>query len=240
MSLPKHLAIIMDGNGRWATARGRSRIFGHIKGARVAKKIITECSNLGLESLTLYAFSSENWLRPEIEVSFLMRLFHRYLEKEAQNLVKQNIRFEVIGDLAKLPKEIIRCIDHVCQVTRACSGLRLVFAVSYGSKQEITGAVQQIAQLVKDNQLDPADINESTVAKYLQTKESQNPDLIIRTSGEKRLSNFLLWQAAYSELYFSETLWPDFSNKHLHDALFDFSKRHRRFGSVDNEQPTSN
>ena len=237
MSLPNNVAIIMDGNGRWAKARGHNRTFGHIKGARVAKKIITEAAHLGRSSLTLYAFGSENWFRPKTEVAFLMRLFTRYLEREVQNLVKQNIRFEVIGELTKLPVEVLKLVDMACERTKNCTGLRLIFAISYGSRQEITSAVQEIAEKVKSGKLSVANIDEGMIASHLQTQVTADPDLIIRTSGEQRLSNFLLWQAAYSEIYFCDVLWPDFTIADFQHALVDFSQRQRRFGTVElNEQ----
>jgi undecaprenyl diphosphate synthase len=232
MTKPKHLAIIMDGNGRWAQLRGRPRTYGHIKGARVAKKVITACAEKGLENLTLYAFSSENWLRPESEVFFLMNLLRRYLKKETANLVKQNIRFKAIGDMSKLPQDVIKAINYATQATSLNTGMNLIFAVSYGSRQEITEAVRAIAQRVADGELKPDEVDESIVNSSLGTAEFPDPDLIIRTSGEHRLSNFLLWQAAYSEFYFTDTLWPEFSIEDLELALLSFIKRERRFGAV--------
>ncbi|MBL7671477.1 MAG: isoprenyl transferase [Bdellovibrionaceae bacterium] len=232
MKLPNHLAIIMDGNGRWAQLRGQPRVFGHIKGTRIAKKIITECSRLGVKNLTLYAFSAENWLRPEAEVSFLMKLLRRYLDKESQNLVKENIRFSIIGEVERLPKDVIDSIQKTMRATQECTGLNLIFAISYGSRQEITRAVSAIAQKVRDGVMSPEQINESVINEHLGTAGTPDPDLIIRTSGEKRISNFLLWQAAYAELYFCETLWPDFTKLDLMTALADFAARCRRFGGL--------
>lgn len=232
MGLPKHLAIIMDGNGRWAQLRGKPRTFGHIKGARVAKKIITACSEKGISHLTLYAFSTENWLRPATEVLFLMNLLRRYLKKETENLMKQNIRFSTIGEIHRLPVDIQDAIDYAVQKTSANTGLHLTFAISYGSRQEITCAVKELAELVKSGDLDPTDIDESKIHQALMTKGQPDPDLIIRTSGEHRLSNFMLWQAAYSEFYFSDTLWPEFSISDLDVAILNFARRERRFGAT--------
>jgi undecaprenyl diphosphate synthase len=232
MALPKHIAIIMDGNGRWAQLRHKPRIFGHIKGTRVAKKVITSCSRKGIKNLTLYAFSTENWLRPNSEVSFLMDLLRRYLNKEADNLVKENIRFSTIGDISRVPADVKEAIATAMKATENCTGLNLVFALSYGSRQEITEAVQSIAQKVADGALKPSEIDESVINAALSTYPTPDPDLIIRTSGELRLSNFLMWQAAYSEFYFTSTLWPDFTETDLDQALQDYHRRQRRFGAV--------
>jgi undecaprenyl diphosphate synthase len=237
MSLPKHMAIIMDGNGRWAQIKGRPRTYGHIKGARVAKRVITACAERGLENLTLYAFSSENWLRPQPEVSFLMNLLQRYLKRETNNLVRQNIRFNVIGDRNKLPKDVLKAIDFAIATTAHNTGMNLIFAISYGSRQEICEAVQKLAQKIEQGDLRSADIDESQIHANLNTAQWPDPDLIIRTSGEHRLSNFLLWQAAYAEFYFCETLWPDFSIEDLDIALLSYLKRERRFGTVSHENP---
>ena len=239
MSLPKHLAIIMDGNGRWAKSRGKPRTFGHIKGARVAKQIITACADKGIAHLTLYAFSSENWLRPQSEVSFLMLLLRRYLKKETENLVRKNIRFDVIGDMTRLPEDIVSAIDYTQNRTKNGTGLRVTFAISYGSRQEIADAVKHLAIDVKSGALGPDEISEQTLERYLQTYPTPDPDMIIRTSGEKRLSNFLLWQAAYSEFYFSDTLWPEFTVADLDLAIAQYLKRERRFGTVSVTENTS-
>jgi len=232
MTVPKHIAIIMDGNGRWAQIRRKPRIFGHIKGTRVAKKIITSCSRKGIQNLTLYAFSTENWFRPQAEVSFLMNLLRRYLKKETENLVKENIRFSIIGDISKVPMDVKEAIDKAMAATAACNGLNLVFALSYGSRQEITDAVRKIAANVASGKIKPEDIDESMINSSMSTYPMPDPDLIIRTSGELRLSNFLMWQAAYSEFYFTSTLWPDFTETDLDQALQDFHRRQRRFGAV--------
>lgn len=233
MSQIKHVAIIMDGNGRWAQLRGKPRTYGHVKGVRVAKKIITHAARLGLNCLTLYAFSAENWYRPQEEVSVLMRLMERYLIRETDNLVKENIQFHTIGDLSKVPANARRLIEEAKKKTSHCSGLKLTFAISYGSRQEMIGAVQAIASDLKDGKISLNEINEEMISKKLMTSHCPDPDLIIRTSGELRLSNFLMWQAAYSELYFTHTLWPDFKENDLNKALTDFKNRSRRFGRVE-------
>lgn len=232
MALPKHIAIIMDGNGRWAQVRRKPRVFGHVKGTRVAKQIITACSRKGIKDLTLYAFSTENWLRPQPEVSFLMDLLRRYLRKETTNLVHENIHFSIIGDMSRIPNDVQEAISSAMEATAHCTGLNLVFALSYGSRQEITDAVRSIAEKVASQELRPSDIDEAMVNAALSTHPMPDPDLIIRTSGEQRLSNFLMWQAAYSEFYFTSTLWPDFTESDLDDALQDYHRRHRRFGAV--------
>lgn len=230
LKVPRHLAIIMDGNGRWAELRGRDRTFGHLKGARVAKTTIEACADLGVEYLTLYAFSSENWLRPKAEVSFLMLLLARHLRKERRTLMKNNIRFSVIGDLSRLPAGVLAEVNQTIEETSRNSGMQLVFALSYGARQEISDAMRAIAQDVASGKLLPEDIDESFVGKRLQSAFLPDPDLIIRTSGEFRLSNFLLWQAAYSELYITQTLWPDFNIHELKEAFIKFASRERRYG----------
>ncbi len=237
MNLPGHLAIIMDGNGRWAKRRNKSRPFGHIKGTQVAKSIIQECARFKIPYLTLYAFSSENWQRPPMEVSILMKLLKKYLKKETSNLIKENIRFQTIGNTSLLSADILEIIEDAKKRTAGCTGMTLTFALSYGGRQEITDAVQAIASKVKNNQLDLSSINEELVRGYLQSKVLPDPDLILRTSGEKRISNFLLWQSAYSELYFSEKLWPEFTEADLAEALHDFSTRERRYGRVSRPNP---
>lgn len=236
MGLPAHLAIIMDGNGRWAQVRGKPRTFGHIKGARVAKKIITACSEKGISHLTLYAFSTENWLRPAAEVLFLMNLLRRYLKKETNNLMKKNIRFRTIGEIERLPRDIQNAIEYATNQTAGNTGLTLTFAISYGSRQEITLAMKSLANKVKSGEIDANEIDEVKIHHEMMTKGQPDPDLIIRTSGEHRLSNFLLWQAAYSEFYFSETLWPDFSVADLEIAILSYLKRDRRFGMTNQHE----
>lgn len=232
MLLPNHLAIIMDGNGRWAKMQNRPRSFGHIKGTRIAKKVITACSDKGIKFLTLYAFSTENWLRPTEEVGLLMTILKRYLRKETDNLFKKNIRFTTIGDLEKLPAELIQSIKNTEEVTRGCTGMNLVLAINYGSRQEIVSSVKKLATKVSQGLLAVDDINEEKITTHLQTGLTPDPDLIIRTSGEERLSNFLLWQAAYSEFYFCTELWPDFTIETLERALLSYSQRQRRYGGI--------
>lgn len=238
----QHLALIMDGNGRWAQLRGRPRIHGHIRGTRVAKNIIIHANKRGLKYLTLYAFSTENWFRPIDEVSFLMKLLERYLKNETDNLVKQNIQFDTIGDIKKVPQAVQEQINNARIKTQGCTGLKVIFALSYGSREEIVKSVQKIAAEYNNNLISLDQINDEYISQKLMTAGTPDPDLIIRTSGEKRLSNFLLWQSAYSEFYFTDKLWPDFTQKDFDIAIQDFSNRQRRYGrcevaEVDEKQP---
>lgn len=230
MKVPAHLAIIMDGNGRWAQLHGRDRTFGHLRGARVAKSVIEHCAGLGVQHLTLYAFSTENWLRPKPEVFFLMKLLSRHLRKERENLVKNNIRFTTIGETARLPAAVQSEVRKTEEATAKNTGMHLVFALSYGARQELTAVAKRIAEDVLAGRLNPENVNEEMIRARLETADMPDPDLIIRTSGEYRLSNFLMWQAAYSELYIVETLWPDFTLAELERAFQSFSGRERRFG----------
>ena len=232
MAYPKHVAIIMDGNGRWAEGRSRPRTFGHIKGARVAKNVIEWAAERKLSHLTLYAFSTENWNRPEAEISFLFFLMRRHLRRERKTLVQNNIRFQAIGQLDRLPPHVREEIKLTENATARCTGMVLTSALSYGSRQEITAAMKHIAAMVETGDLKSTDINESIVQSVLLTHDMPDPDLIIRTSGEFRLSNFFLWQAAYSELYVSPLHWPDFDEAAFEDALRSYSKRERRFGMI--------
>jgi len=220
----------MDGNGRWATEKGRPRIFGHIKGARVAKKIITQSVELGIKHLTLYAFSTENWNRPPTEVNFLIRLLQRYLARERHHLFEQNIQFKVIGDYHKFPSMVVKEIELTMEQTKNNSGMSLSFALNYGGRQELVQVMQEFAQKIQRGQMRPEEITEELVSQVLEQRSVGEPDLLIRTSGEYRLSNFLLWQATYSELYFTPVLWPDFSEDHLLEAIQSYSQRERRFG----------
>lgn len=233
MSLPQHLAIIMDGNGRWAQSHGKPRSYGHVKGTRVAKQVITECSRKGIKWLTLYAFSTENWFRPQSEVFLLMTILKRYLHRETKNLVLENIRVTVVGETSRLPADIREALEKTIKATANCTGLNLIFCLSYGSRQEIASAARALAALAVAGKISAADIDEEMISKSLWTAPAPDPDLIIRTSGEERLSNFLLWQAAYSEFWFTETLWPDFNKTELEKALADYAGRGRRFGRVD-------
>lgn len=231
-SSPENIAIIMDGNGRWANSRGRERVFGHIKGARVAKRIVTHAAQNNIKSLTLYAFSEENWSRPVEEVSFLMRLLSRYIIRERQSLSKNNIRFRCIGQIDKIPEAIRNEVEETMSATKDNTGMVLTFALSYGGRQEIIQAVKNIADLANNNKLKPADINEELISSMMQTAPVPDPDLMIRTSGEMRTSNFLPWQMVYTEFYFTDVLWPDFTAKHFDQALHSYSNRERRFGKV--------
>ncbi len=235
MKVPNHLAIIMDGNGRWAQQHHRPRVYGHVKGTRVAKKIIQECSRLGVKYLTLYAFSTENWLRPESEITFLMQILRRYLKRETENLIKENIRFTVIGEIDRLPIDVVTSVSSAMEATQHCTGLNLIFAISYGSRQELAQTLKSLVEKVATGQLSIDQLDEATINAHLSTSGTPDPDLILRTSGEKRLSNFLLWQAAYSEFYFTDQLWPDFTELDLKEAFEDFGSRKRRFGNVVHE-----
>lgn len=230
--MPTHVAIIMDGNGRWAKERHRPRAFGHIKGARVAKKIITKSVQLGLKNLTLYAFSTENWGRPVEEVSFLMRLLKRYLARERHLLIKQNIKFKVIGQYDELPPPIVEEIRLTMELTKMNTGMNLTFALNYGGRQDLVLLIKQMAAEAQSGHLKTDDITESLVSQRLKEMSVGEPDLIIRTSGEQRLSNFLTWQSAYSELYFTSVLWPDFDENHFQTALDSYRRRERRFGQT--------
>lgn len=230
--LPKHLAIIMDGNGRWAELRRRDRTFGHLKGARTAKATIEACARMGIPQLTLYTFSTENWLRPKAEVSFLMRLLARHLRKERAMLMENNIRFSVIGQIERLPEAVAAEVERTITETKNNTGMSLTFALSYGARQELTEAVQSLARDVAEGKLQPQDITEEMISLRLQSSSIGDPDLIVRTSGEYRLSNFMLWQAAYSEFYVTSTLWPDFDSVELEKALAQFGQRERRFGKT--------
>jgi undecaprenyl diphosphate synthase len=230
--LPRHIAIIMDGNGRWAEKRGHNRVFGHARGAERAREITRECARLGVEALTLYTFSTENWQRPAAEVSFLMKLLSRYLKHEIQQIVNNNFRFRPVGAIDMLPPEIYRELVKLRDSTAKNDGMFLNIALSYGSRQEITSAVQAIARDVQSGKLDPSAVTEAEISRRLYTNESPDPDLVIRTGGDQRISNFLLWQTAYSELYFTEKAWPDFRVEDLQEAISAFSARERRFGKV--------
>lgn len=232
MTLPKHLAIIMDGNGRWAKSKGKPRSFGHIKGARVAREAIEFCARKNIQNLTLYTFSTENWLRPTDEVSLLMRILQKYMIKERQKLNKENIKFSIIGDISRLPVAVAREVQKTVDSTKTNTGLHLTFALNYSGRQEIAKVMKNIAVKVDLGELRPEQIDESLIAAEILRTSVPDADLIIRTSGEKRISNFLLWQSAYSEFYFSEKLWPDFEMSDLSEALAEFERRERRFGKT--------
>ena len=230
--LPEHVAIIMDGNGRWAEEKGEDRLFGHFHGVASVRDIVEGAAELGIGYLTLYAFSTENWDRPANEVAGLMSLLVDTIRKEVPTLNKNNIRLQVIGDRQMLPDFAQKELEEALALTAANTGLTLVMALSYSSRWEITNAVKQIAMDVKAGSLDPQQINQDTIADYLCTKGIPDPALVIRTSGEFRISNFLLYQLAYAELYFTPILWPDFRKAHLNEAILDFQQRERRFGKT--------
>lgn len=231
-NLPSHIGVIMDGNGRWAKKRGLPRSAGHSKGADTLKKIVTECNKIGIKYITVYAFSTENWKRPKDEVDYLMNLLLNYLKDAENTLAGENVVIHAIGSRAELSEEIREQIVKTEKFTEKNSGIVMNIALNYGAREEIVHAAEQIAEEVKNGVLDPHDISAKTISEHLYTKNQPDPDLIIRTSGEERLSNFLLWQAAYSEFWFTDKLWPDFGVKDLYEAIADFQKRGRRFGGV--------
>ena len=231
-SLPRHVAIIMDGNGRWAKERSLPRIEGHRAGAESARIIIRTAGELGIKYLTLYAFSVENWNRPKEEVDALMKNLVHYLKSETPELNKNNVRLEVIGQIYRLPELVQEHLRKSIATLSKNNGLTLVMALSYGGRTELVDAVRGIATKVKAGALDPADINEQVVAQHLYTRNIPDPDLLIRTSGEMRVSNFLLWQISYAELYITQTLWPDFRKPQLFAAIEEYNRRHRRFGGL--------
>lgn len=228
--LPRHLAIIMDGNGRWAKARMLPRIMGHRKGVQTVKLIVEECSKIGISYLTLFAFSAENWSRPKSEVRSLMTLLKKYIKMEVPRMMENNIRFNVIGTRTDLPPDVVHGLDDAMQATSANSGMTLTLALSYGARQEIIQAARGIAAAIQSGRLSPDALSEDSFSQYLYTASLPDPDLLVRTSGEMRISNFLLWQLAYTELYFTEINWPDFTKDELYKALADYQQRERRFG----------
>lgn len=230
--LPKHLAIIMDGNGRWAKQKGLLRAIGHENGTKSVRETVESCAKLGIENLTLYAFSTENWKRPKLEVDTLMRLLVSSLKKEIKTLQKNNIKLNAIGSLNNLPKKVHAELLDVIAKTATNNHMTLTLALSYGSREEIVNAVKEISDKVKNNIISCEKIDESLINEHLYTQNLPDVDLLIRTSGEQRISNFLLWQIAYAELYFIDVLWPDFSQEHLLQALKDYQNRERRFGKT--------
>jgi undecaprenyl diphosphate synthase len=230
--LPRHIAIIMDGNGRWAQDKGQDRLFGHLHGVESVRNIVEGCAELGIEYLTLYAFSTENWDRPAYEVSGLMELLVDTIRNEVPTLNKNNIRLHVIGDMNMLPAPARKELQEALGETSSNTGLNLVMALSYSSRWELVNAVKLIAADVKAGLLDSTAITQETFQKYLTTSDLPDPELMIRTSGEYRISNFLLYQLAYTELYFTDTLWPDFRKENLYEAIIDYQRRERRFGKT--------
>jgi undecaprenyl diphosphate synthase len=230
--LPQHIAIIMDGNGRWAKQQGEQRIFGHENGVRSVRDTVEAAAELGVKYLTLYAFSTENWNRPKEEVIALMQLLVHTISAETKTLNENNIRLQAIGDLKSLPQDCFNELQEAMEKTKANSRTTLVLALSYSSRWEILDAVKRIAEKVKDNTLSPQNITEQTINEHLCTAGMPEPELMIRTSGEHRISNFLLWQLAYAELYFTDKLWPDFRKEDFYEAILDYQNRERRFGKT--------
>ncbi len=230
--LPNHLAIIMDGNGRWAKQKGMLRAIGHENGTKSVRTTVEACAKLGIPNLTLYAFSTENWNRPKLEVDTLMKLLVSSLKKEINTLLDNNIKLNAIGCLDALPKKVYKELQEVIQQTSENSRMTLTLALSYGSREELITAVKKISNKVKNNIISEESIDQSVINKHLYTHNLPDVDLLIRTSGEQRISNFLLWQIAYAELYFTPVLWPDFTEQHLSEAIIEYQKRERRFGKT--------
>jgi undecaprenyl diphosphate synthase len=238
--LPKHIAIIMDGNGRWATEKGEDRLYGHFHGVESVRNIVEGCAELGIQYLTLYAFSTENWDRPEYEVVGLMELLVSTIRKEVDSLNKNNIRLHVIGDMNMLPEYARNEMNEALDITKNNTGLNLVMALSYSGRWELMNAVKNIAREVKNNKLEVEEINQETLEKHLCTSNFPDPELMIRTSGEYRISNFLLYQLAYAELYFTAVRWPDFRKENLYEAINDYQNRERRFGKTSEQVESQN
>jgi undecaprenyl diphosphate synthase len=230
--IPRHIAIIMDGNGRWAGERDEVRTVGHRQGAGSVRVVVEECCRLGLEQLTLYCLSSENWKRPQTEIDFLMGLLKEFLIEEREEILRQNIRFTMIGQRDPLPADVLHEIDTNIELSRQNKGMTLCLAINYGSRVEIVDAVQYLAMLVKKGELDPGDVDEERISQSLYTAGQPDPDLLIRTAGEMRISNFLLWQISYAEFYVTDTYWPDFDRFALFQAIRSFGRRERRFGGL--------
>ncbi|MCE5300594.1 MAG: isoprenyl transferase [Spirochaetia bacterium] len=231
--IPVHLAVIMDGNGRWAKKRNMPRFMGHVEGAKSVRAVTEACVELGIKYLTFYAFSTENWKRPKKEIGFLMKLLNNYIDSEFSTMMKNNVRFHTIGDISRLPGGLAKKLEETKKKTSKNTGLNLILALNYGSRMEILAAVRQVADDVKNGRLSPDALDEKAITERLYTKGMPDPDLMIRTSGEMRISNFLLWQLAYSELYVTRVLWPDFRKKELLKALKEYSGRERRYGGVE-------
>ncbi|MBX7206460.1 MAG: isoprenyl transferase [Bacteroidia bacterium] len=230
--LPAHIAIIMDGNGRWAKSKGKFRIFGHKNGVKAVREVSEACAEIGVKNLTLYAFSTENWNRPQAEVNALMELLVKTISSETKTLMKNNIRLNAIGDLKSLPKSCLTELNEAMEKTASNNRMNLILALSYSAKWDIIKSVKSIAQKVKSEKISINDINEELFTSELSTHKWPHPELLIRTSGEHRISNFLLWELAYSEFYFTSTLWPDFTKEDLYKAIVDYQNRERRFGKT--------
>lgn len=226
------MAIIMDGNGRWAQARGRPRLFGHHAGAKRVREVVEACPDLGVKYLTVFAFSTENWKRTQTEVAGLMSLFRRYITKETRALAERGVRVRFIGDRVRLDRKLVDLMDNLEKLTASNDRVHLTIALNYGGRDEVARATRRLAQDVAAGKLDPNDVNEETLPRYLDTHVLPDPDLVIRTSGEARISNFLLWQSAYAEYEFIDTLWPDFTAKELGELVDNYKNRDRRFGAV--------
>tara|TARA_B110000285_G_scaffold179788_1_gene202585 strand:- start:2011 stop:2754 length:744 start_codon:yes stop_codon:yes gene_type:complete len=229
---PRHVAIIMDGNGRWATQRGRPRLFGHHAGAKRVREIVESCPDVGVEYLTIFAFSTENWKRTQVEVAGLMDLFRRYIAKETRALAELGARVRFIGDRERLDAKLVKLMEELEKATAGNSKVNLTIALNYGARDEVSRATKLLAEDVARGLLDPANVDEETVSRYLDTRVLPDPDLVIRTSGEARISNFLLWQSAYAEYEFIDTLWPDFSREEFASLCASYGERDRRFGGV--------
>lgn len=230
--LPRHIAIIMDGNGRWAKEKGKFRIFGHENGVKAVREVSEGCAELGIECLTLYAFSTENWNRPKFEVNALMTLLVRTIKSETKTLMKNGIKLDAIGDRSTLPKDCLTELDEAIEATKDNTRMTLILALSYSAKWDIVNATKTIAQKAIDGEIAVEDIGEELINQTLTTYKYPHPELMIRTSGELRISNFLLWEIAYSELYFTTVLWPDYRKEHLYEAILDYQSRERRFGKT--------
>jgi len=230
--LPKHVAVIMDGNGRWAKKHGKPRVFGHKNGVKSVREVSEAAAELGIKYLTLYAFSTENWSRPALEITALMGLLVETVRKEVSTLNENNIKLESIGDISKLPAKSYKALLEGIEKTKSNTGLTLILALNYSSRWEITSAMRRLAHEVKEGRLQPEDINEHIISENLDTARYPDPEILIRTSGEQRISNYLLWQIAYSELYFTDVFWPEFRKRHFYDAIIDFQSRERRFGKI--------
>jgi len=232
LKIPNHIAIVMDGNGRWARAKNRPRFMGHKKGVEAVRDIVKTCSQLNVECLSLFAFSSENWKRPEEEIKHLMSLFMIALEREAKSLARNNVKLQIIGDLSSFSDKLQKKIQQVEELTAECSGLKLIVAANYGGRWDITQAAKKMGELIESGEKTADSITEDDISQNVTTAGIPDPDLFIRTGGEKRISNFLIWQMAYAELYFTDVLWPDFNAEHLNTAIQDYSSRQRRFGKT--------
>ena len=232
LKIPQHVAIIMDGNGRWAKKKHMPRTFGHAQGARVLEQTLEDCDDLGVKYLTVYAFSTENWARPYEEVQVIMNLFRDYLISAVEKCNRNNVRCMVIGERSKLDDDIIAAINNLENETRNNTGITFIVAINYGARDEITRGVREIAESIRKGEIDPADISEDLITAHLDTRDIPDPDLLIRTSGEERLSNFLMWQLAYTEFYFTDIPWPDFNKEELIKAIEKYSSRDRRYGNV--------